>query len=71
MIAATWSYDAYVAALAALRECEERDQGLPAAERWKTARQEIRGAALSTIAREVEYANPPEVGTAFIRKQAT
>jgi hypothetical protein len=69
MINATWSYDAYVTALAALRELESRDAGTKAAERWTRAHQEIRGAALSAIAREIEYASAPQPGDMFLRRQ--
>ena len=64
------SYDAYVAAMAALRECETRDADTAAGNRWKRAVKEIRAAALEEIVREVEYANPPEPLPALLRRQA-
>ena len=51
MITVTISYDAYVAALAALRLLPD--------ERSERARQEIRAAALAQVAREIEYAKQP------------
>ena len=61
MITVTISYEAYVAALAALR--------LQPDERSERARQEIRAAVLTQVAREIEYAKQPL--SILLRKQAT
>jgi hypothetical protein len=68
MITMTVSHETYVALMAAFRECEERDAGTAAVDRWKIARKKIQAAALTAIVRELEYANPPEPG-ALVRPQ--
>lgn len=66
----TLSYDAYIALMAALRECETRDTGTAAGNRWRRMMKEIRAAAFEEICRELDFAHPPPPLPALLRKQA-
>lgn len=60
MMPLTVSHETWIAAMAALRECESLYAHAPlAAERWKSARRELRTAGIATIVHQIECDNLP------------